>query len=414
MISNINLEKINNKIDNVQLNINRYNKYINNFQNGNNNNEIKKKYLNKINLKINNLNDHLNNVKKYDNNKDIHNLIIKGKEIINKFNNLSGGGVTNENLLQQVLGYIKNPPKKETTELKNLEYLNKLINATEYRSRQKSVKSKGEQQESVKPKDEQEKAEAEQDLPESILTSLGENSLTEANIKTIKLKSYIKYINKNSQNIKEIYKYTAGLLSSFLKIPGAIDLFINKNPHFMYYLQSFIDIVGFMYYRRFPYIQKINLVACILNGESDKNKYLTDGANIVESKTQMDNKYKIKINGTTTDMQDTIVDVLNTNLIFHSVFSELLDLHNVYDPTNDKMKSTVRDYQHLLASRIIKLFNLANMSKLYDGIFQMLIVCADIMTDYSNYDENKIQYDQEIYKYIAKNNIRARLSWDSV
>jgi len=92
MISNINLEKINSKIDNVELNINRYNKYINNSDNSNDNTEIKKKYLNKINLKINNLNNYLNQIKNnnYKNN-EINNIIYKGDNVINRYNTLIGG-----------------------------------------------------------------------------------------------------------------------------------------------------------------------------------------------------------------------------------------------------------------------------------------------------------------------------------
>lgn len=374
MISNINLEKINNKIDNVQLNINRYNKYINNFQNGNNNNEIKKKYLNKINLKINNLNDHLNNIKKYNNNKDVQNIIIKGENIINKFNNLSGGS-GNDSLLQEVLGHIKNPPKK------TFEHLNKLINDIENSSRQ----------ELVKPKEGEQKQPEEKPL-------LDFTDLNNDNMKTIKLHEYMKYINKNSQNsqnIKDIFKYTIDTLVSFLASTKAQSLFSDKDSTFMYYLQSFIDIAGFMYYRRFPnFIQKINLVACILNGE-EGNKYLTDEANIVESKNREGNKYVI------TDGK-SIEDLVKQNLIFYSVFSELLNLYNLYDHKNGIMNKAANDYQRVLAKEILKLFNFSNMKELPQAIFKMLNICAVIMQGFSIYDEAKIVYDLEIKKYIAK------------
>jgi len=80
-----NLDKINNKIDNLELNINRYNKYFSIYTN----NKVKNKYLNKINLKVNNLNNYLDII----NNST---LIKKGQYLINKFYLLSGGNITQE------------------------------------------------------------------------------------------------------------------------------------------------------------------------------------------------------------------------------------------------------------------------------------------------------------------------------
>lgn len=305
MIPNINLEKINDKIDNVQLNINRYNKYINNFQDVNNYdyNEIKKKYLNKINLKINNLNDHLNNIKKYDNNKDVQNIIIKGKNIINKFNNLSGGRGTKKS----GSGTIKKLNLMQTTKLKaqaQPSYNDGLQIITAMQSKTPSATIT---------------------LPQVTDIIPGPNQFN--------LFAYNKYLIQ-SPDLNDLYKFAIELTLKALK-DVETNFKDNTNPlSDTGYLRKMFKIVSDLYDKKFPNslgLKKINIIAYILNGKSTTNIYNIDNPKIekvVDVKKQSPNKNLIDFDLDSSQVKTAINDIISKNFIFCYIFTELLDMYD--------------------------------------------------------------------------------------